>query len=1165
MKILELRLTAFGPFSDRTLDLSGGSPGLHVIYGHNEAGKSSALRALHALLFGIDMRTSDNFVHPYDRLRLGGRLRLAAGAEIDFTRIKRQKGTLRAPDGSTLPENALDRFVAGVSSEQFERFWGIDHDRLVQGGREILERKGDVGESLFAAGLGASRLGALRRRLDADATALFAPHAQKPPINHALSQVKEIRSALHAATVSAEQCAKREGELRRVLDDIAAKTKEADGLGRERMRLERLQRVLPALRERAALHERLAPVAAAVRLADDFATRRERAHEARRAARDRRERCAKQFEETDKLLRDLGPSPPLVAESAHVAELHQRLGSHRKAARDRPALDARRLELRQQAKRLVAEVRAGANLETAESLRPFYGRRSRIQRLAGEREKLEGSLEAALDAIQKAADEATALARTGRTLPPARETERLVVALEEARSRGDVESSRDKAAQEAKRIEAEVHAGLKRLGLSSELTDRLAEVGVPTRGMVSRFEKQSTAIEEEERDDNAAIERVARALRDLGSKSASLRRKTSVPTEEDLAAVRKKRDSAFELLRTHFEQNQDVSSAARELLGRGKLVDLYPRVVEEADAVADRMRQEADRVAEFASLSEQRAQLEAERKEIEGRREVRAKSRADLDVAWHRAWRQVTAEPPAIADAESWQERFDHLVVRAKELDSARTEIAKTDRWIETQLRRLLAAVQAAEPQKSSPEGLAAAVTLAQKVLSRIQGEARLRDAHQTKCDVNERAKEEAKEREKKARAEISSWGARWKEAVGDVLGAGASLPEDVLVALERVEKVLAWLDEAGTLDARISGIDRDAKEFRADVRALAERLGEASALTPEAEDAWLEPLHARVTEENRVEVRRSESAGLLKRLRAEAKEADDEIEAAQSKIEALLAEADCAAEGELPAAEQRSAERRSCESALATVDRELVRNGGGTSVADLEAEAAQTSEDAITTGLSAIGSETESIEAALTALREQRATIQAELQGVRGQSLASERREDLQAALAEVRDQALSYARLRVASTLLARRIDEYRRTNQAPLLKRAGEMFRAMTLGSFESLDVGGEDEPVLMGVRPDGHQVDTSGMSDGSVDQLFLALRLAAVEAACGSGEPMPFVVDDVLVKFDDVRASAALAVLAEVASKTQVVLFTHHERVRECAEKLSAPAGVVIQTL
>ncbi len=60
-------------------------------------------------------------------------------------------------------------------------------------------------------------------------------------------------------------------------------------------------------------------------------------------------------------------------------------------------------------------------------------------------------------------------------------------------------------------------------------------------------------------------------------------------------------------------------------------------------------------------------------------------------------------------------------------------------------------------------------------------------------------------------------------------------------------------------------------------------------------------------------------------------------------------------------------------------------------------------------------------------------------------------------------------------------------------------------------------------------------------------------------------MPFVVDDVLVKFDDERAAATLGVLAGVTSKTQVVLFTHHERVLESALKISPSAGVFAQRL
>jgi uncharacterized protein YhaN len=53
---------------------------------------------------------------------------------------------------------------------------------------------------------------------------------------------------------------------------------------------------------------------------------------------------------------------------------------------------------------------------------------------------------------------------------------------------------------------------------------------------------------------------------------------------------------------------------------------------------------------------------------------------------------------------------------------------------------------------------------------------------------------------------------------------------------------------------------------------------------------------------------------------------------------------------------------------------------------------------------------------------------------------------------------------------------------------------------------------------------------------------------------STEPMPFIVDDVLVDFDDERSEAALNALAELAEKTQVILFTHHSRVIEQAGQL-----------
>ena len=63
MKILKVNLIAFGPFTETVLDLSEGEEGLHIIYGPNEAGKSSALRALRQMLYGIPDRSADDFLH----------------------------------------------------------------------------------------------------------------------------------------------------------------------------------------------------------------------------------------------------------------------------------------------------------------------------------------------------------------------------------------------------------------------------------------------------------------------------------------------------------------------------------------------------------------------------------------------------------------------------------------------------------------------------------------------------------------------------------------------------------------------------------------------------------------------------------------------------------------------------------------------------------------------------------------------------------------------------------------------------------------------------------------------------------------------------------------------------------------------------------------------
>ena len=139
------------------------------------------------------------------------------------------------------------------------------------------------------------------------------------------------------------------------------------------------------------------------------------------------------------------------------------------------------------------------------------------------------------------------------------------------------------------------------------------------------------------------------------------------------------------------------------------------------------------------------------------------------------------------------------------------------------------------------------------------------------------------------------------------------------------------------------------------------------------------------------------------------------------------------------------------------------------------------------------------------------------------------------------------------VAALLLQWAIDRYRREKQAPLLKRAGQLFATLTGGSFSSLrvDFDDQDRAHLIGVRPDDLAVPVPGMSTGTADQLYLALRIASVTDYLDRAPPLPFVADDLFINFDDERAAAGFRVLGQLGTATQVLFFTHHEHLVDIA--------------
>lgn len=138
-------------------------------------------------------------------------------------------------------------------------------------------------------------------------------------------------------------------------------------------------------------------------------------------------------------------------------------------------------------------------------------------------------------------------------------------------------------------------------------------------------------------------------------------------------------------------------------------------------------------------------------------------------------------------------------------------------------------------------------------------------------------------------------------------------------------------------------------------------------------------------------------------------------------------------------------------------------------------------------------------------------------------------------------------------AEFVLDKAVADYEKNRQPAVIRSAERYFSALTCGRYTHLIQSLETDDILV---DDGHGRRKSVyiLSRGTLEQLYLALRLAAIEEFEQHSEPMPFIVDDLLVNFDDERRAATSEVLVEFAKDRQVLVLTCHEETRDRFEKL-----------
>jgi uncharacterized protein YhaN len=278
-------------------------------------------------------------------------------------------------------------------------------------------------------------------------------------------------------------------------------------------------------------------------------------------------------------------------------------------------------------------------------------------------------------------------------------------------------------------------------------------------------------------------------------------------------------------------------------------------------------------------------------------------------------------------------------------------------------------------------------------------------------------------------------------------------------------------------------------------------------------------------------------------------------LEEAEAIMTSLCRTAGCSDPAALPEIEKRARKRKAVVQAREEVENRLRQLSAGATVDTFVAEACAVDPDTLVPEMDRLEEAIGVLEDERSAVDQTIGTARAELQRMDGRADAAGYAEEAEQLLASLESQVEQYARTKMAAVLLSRTIEQYREKHQGPLIERASTLFSRMTCEAFQGIRAEYDEKghPVLVGIRSSRHAaVGVDGMSDGTADQLYLALRLASLERYLDSGEPLPFVVDDILLRFDDDRALATLAVLMDLATRTQVIFFTHHQHLVAMAQ-------------
>ena len=1031
--------------------------------------------------------------------------------------------------------------------------YALDHATLVEGSESILQASDDIGRMLFQAAAGIEHLGDALKTLQQEADSLWAPRKSGNRVFYQQQDAYEdARRTLGQAQLRTRDWKESHDALMDVQHQLEeARSKHAE-IQQHIHRLERIRRVQPLLRDAEAVRQRQEALQASGMpplLPEDARQIFEQASRQGALVQAEMMRLQAALTELDQALAAVTLDTPVLARADEIT----RLDEARVQCHDHPARLQRHQEklqmLQARVKALAVELDWPAEDEAAVVRRlPAPAWRERTAELIRQHQALQHAVEKARHERDAQAQNLSQWQAQLQSLASDGIDPALSDLLEQARRLGDPDAQSDTLASERQRLDAALEATLAGMGPWRQPIDRLQAMLVPETSQVD-------ALRVQQHDDARALqarqEALQKKIQDIQQQEQALLqlvRHHQPVSREDVAQARRQRDDDWQAIKA-----DPATLPAR--------AGAFEARIHEADALADARLERAQHEADRQSYANQLEKLKLERTGIE----------SDIQAIETRMARRLA----------DWQTQAAACGLPNLPLDAALTwlkrhqdalELLARRQTAEHQLQTLLQRVEALRQALTDRLALPATTSLddglrqARERLETAQRIAGQRSTLETQIQDAQRRLVPLQTALTQAESQWQEWQQAWQAALAEA-GHEDTLPVDQLetrlARMQDIQTLLAQMDSlrADDIEPLQSALD----SWMRHARTLADQL------MPDA-PADMSPQDIALTLAGRLKTARQDEAehDRLQQQQAHDRQALEAARQQQIQVDALLQPLQIATGiddmAQLGPAIARSEERRQIEHEIRRIETALREAGDGQPIESLRTEAASIEPDQLQVELNRLGTEAGQVVEDISRLGAQHGQLKATFDALNGSDAAARAAARQQEAAAGMAEAAERYLRLKTAARLLQWSMERFRQTRQGPMLARASEIFQALTLGSFSRLlvDADSHDSPRLVSIRTDGNKpVEVPGLSEGTRDQLYLALRLAALDQQASQGSRMPLIADDLFINFDDRRTEAGLQVLGDVSRRMQVILLTHHDHLVPLARQVLGDGLNVIE--